>query len=126
MKRLASALVLVAACSAAVIPAAAAAPGAKLRGLDKITGQARDFLAPINAPVKFGELEVTVRACSQTPPEEQPPEASAFVEVRQAKAAEAKGAARATVFQGWMFASSPALNALEHPSYDIWVISCAS
>lgn len=129
MKRLASVFMLLAACGAAVIPsAAAAAPGARLRGLDKISGQARDFAAPINATVKFGELEITVRACAQTPPEEQPPEASAYVEVRQPKAAAAANAAaaRAPVFQGWMFASSPALNALEHPSYDIWVISCTS
>ncbi len=30
------------------------------------------------------------------------------------------------IFRGWMFASSPALNALEHPVYDVWVISCAT
>ncbi|MEL6363320.1 MAG: DUF2155 domain-containing protein [Pseudomonadota bacterium] len=30
-----------------------------------------------------------------------------------------------TVFTGWMFASSPALNPLEHPVYDVWVIDCA-
>ncbi len=28
------------------------------------------------------------------------------------------------IFTGWMFASSPALNALEHPVYDVWVIDC--
>lgn len=28
------------------------------------------------------------------------------------------------IFRGWMFASSPALNALEHPVYDVWVIDC--
>lgn len=28
------------------------------------------------------------------------------------------------IFSGWMFASSPALNALEHPVYDVWVIDC--
>ena len=28
------------------------------------------------------------------------------------------------VFSGWMFASSPALNPLEHPVYDVWVLSC--
>jgi hypothetical protein len=28
------------------------------------------------------------------------------------------------VFSGWMFASTPALNALEHPVYDVWVIDC--
>lgn len=127
MKRFASALVLVVLFSAAVLPAASATPGAKLRGLDKVSGQARDFLAPINATVKFGELEVTVRACAQTPPEEQPPEASAYVEVRQTKPVPGAGEeGRGVVFQGWMFASSPALNAMEHPSYDIWVISCTS
>ncbi len=28
------------------------------------------------------------------------------------------------VFSGWMFASSPALSALQHPVYDVWVIDC--
>lgn len=28
------------------------------------------------------------------------------------------------IFRGWMFASSPALNPLEHPVYDVWVIDC--
>ena len=27
-------------------------------------------------------------------------------------------------FRGWMFASSPALNALENPVYDISVLAC--
>jgi|GEM_PF-1227679 len=30
------------------------------------------------------------------------------------------------IFRGWMFASSPALNALEHPVYDVWVIDCTT
>ena len=28
------------------------------------------------------------------------------------------------IFTGWMFASSPSLNAIEHPVYDVWVIDC--
>ena len=28
------------------------------------------------------------------------------------------------VFQGWMFASSPALNAMEHPVFDVWLLDC--
>ncbi|MEZ5921142.1 MAG: DUF2155 domain-containing protein [Parvularculaceae bacterium] len=28
------------------------------------------------------------------------------------------------IFSGWMFASSPALNPLDHPVYDVWVIDC--
>ncbi len=30
------------------------------------------------------------------------------------------------IFRGWMFASSPALNPLEHPVYDVWVIDCTT
>ena len=32
----------------------------------------------------------------------------------------------APLFTGWMFASSPALSALEHPVYDVWVIDCSA
>ena len=28
------------------------------------------------------------------------------------------------LFTGWMFASSPAVSALEHPVYDVWVVDC--
>jgi hypothetical protein len=30
------------------------------------------------------------------------------------------------LFTGWMFASSPALSALEHPVYDLWVLDCVN
>lgn len=114
---------------AAASPAHAAA-GARLRGLDKISGQARDFVAPLNRPVMFGSLSIVVRACEQRPPEETPPETSAYLTITQghsasAKATEAPGGS-VEVFSGWMFASSPGLNALEHPTYDVWVISCAN
>jgi len=106
-----------------------AAPGAKLRGLDKVSGAAETFEAPLNTPVRFGKLEVLVRACTQSPPEEQRPESTAFLEITQAEAG-TRGTETvepgAKLFQGWMFASSPALNALEHPAYDVWVISCTS
>jgi len=38
--------------------------------------------------------------------------------------AEGPQAEGVNIFRGWMFASSPALNALEHPVYDVWVIDC--
>jgi hypothetical protein len=28
------------------------------------------------------------------------------------------------VFNGWMIASSPGLSSLDHPRYDVWVLSC--
>lgn len=112
---------------AATATPAHAAPGAVLRGLDKISGQARDFTAPIGRPVKFGTLEITVRSCQKAPPEE-PPEVAIYLEVvdhpvprRPDEPAPAKA-----VMSGWIFASSPSLNALEHPTYDVWAIDCRS
>jgi len=93
---------------------------AELRGLDKITARATTIRAPIGTEVEFGTLRITARACLTTPPTE-PPESSAFLEIKVAEpGSEAKPA-----FNGWMFASSPSLSALEHPVYDVWVIGCA-
>jgi hypothetical protein len=60
-----------------------------------------------------------VRTCRKRPPEE-PPESAAFIEVRDIK----PGETPKTLFTGWMFASSPAVSALEHPVYDVWVLDC--
>ncbi len=95
-----------------------------LRGLDKVTARTRDFEAPIGEEVEFGALGVTVRYCRKRPPEE-PPEVFAFVQVNDRRTdgfgVETEGE---RIFSGWMFASNPALNALEHPVYDVWVIDC--
>ena len=94
---------------------------AVFRGLDKITGRARDINAPVGVPVKFGTLTLTVQTCHTVPPEE-PPETTAFVQIDEDEA----GGKLKRLFSGWMFASTPALNALEHPTYDVWVINCKS
>lgn len=92
---------------------------AVFRGLDKITGRARDINAPVGVPVKFGTLILTVQTCHTVPPEE-PPETTAFVQIDE----DQPGGKPKRMFSGWMFASTPALNALEHPTYDVWVITC--
>jgi hypothetical protein len=94
---------------------------AKLQGLDKITARVSTIEAPVGQPVAFGALEITVRACDKRPPEE-PPESAAYLEIVERKVNEQPK----TVFSGWMFASSPAVSALEHPVYDIWVLDCMS
>jgi hypothetical protein len=90
-----------------------------LRGVDKITARVTDIKAPMNKPLRFGSLEITPRTCSKRPPEETP-EVTAFLEIADVKA----DGSRQKLFSGWMFASSPALSALEHPVYDVWVIDC--
>ena len=92
---------------------------AVLQGLDKVTARISTFEAPIGVPVRFGSLEITARTCQKRPPEETP-ESAAFLEIRDIK----PGESPVMVFTGWMFASSPALNALEHPVYDVWTIDC--
>ena len=93
---------------------------AVLQGLDKVTARVSTIEAPLNRLVPFGTLEIIVRACHKTPPEE-PPESAAFIEIRDVK----PGEVAVFLFGGWMFASSPGLSALEHPVYDVWVLDCA-
>ena len=94
-------------------------PVALLQGLDKITARVSKFEAPVGAPVRFGTLAIRVRDCEKNPPEEAP-EAAAFVEIDEIR----PGEARTRLFSGWMFASSPALSALEHPVYDVNLLDC--
>ncbi|MEM7768064.1 MAG: DUF2155 domain-containing protein [Pseudomonadota bacterium] len=98
---------------------------ATLRALDKITGRSTDLRIRVGEPVQFGSLEVDLKVCYQTPPEEAP-ESAAFLQVHSLKAqpTETGDIERPRVFSGWMFASSPGLSALEHPVYDVWVIEC--
>jgi hypothetical protein len=93
--------------------------GVVLGGLDKIAARTARFEADINQQVFYNTLIVTARVCKTRPPEE-PPESAAYVDIQERK----PDGTTANIFSGWMFASSPALNALEHPVYDIWVISC--
>ncbi len=92
---------------------------AVLQGLDKVTARVSTIKAPIGSTVRFGTLEVIVRECDKRPPEE-PPESAAFLDIWEAR----EGEAAVSLFRGWMFASSPALSALEHPVYDVWVLDC--
>jgi hypothetical protein len=98
---------------------AALAETAVLQGLDKITARISTIEAPVNQPARFGSLEITVRRCYKAPPEE-PPEAAAFLEIVDVR----PDSPSVLLFSGWMFASSPAVSALEHPVYDVWVIDC--
>jgi hypothetical protein len=114
----------------ALTPATAAAEGpvidfhiAVLQGLDKVTARISPLRAPLGIPTYFGSLEIVARACRETPPTE-PPESAAFLEIRELPPASDLEAPPTDLFSGWMFASSPAVSALEHPVYDVWVVDC--
>tara|TARA_Y100000589_G_scaffold298058_1_gene306308 strand:- start:1630 stop:2094 length:465 start_codon:yes stop_codon:yes gene_type:complete len=93
---------------------------AVLQGLDKTTARVSTFELNINERGTFGTLIIKVRACRKRPPTE-PPESAAYIEVLDKKIGEQP----TRLFAGWMFASSPTLNSLEHPVYDVWVLKCS-
>lgn len=92
---------------------------AVLQGLDKVTARVSTIEALVGRTIRFGTLEVIPRTCDKRPPEETP-ESAAFLDVWEVR----EGESAQSLFRGWMFASSPALSALEHPVYDIWVLDC--
>ncbi len=97
---------------------AVAGKSALLRGLDTITGTAGDFTAPVGGTAKFGRLTVKVSACRFLP-ENPSTNSYAYVTVTE-------GPDAPPVFSAWMIASAPALSAMEHPRYDIWLIRCSA
>jgi hypothetical protein len=111
----------------AALAVLALAPGARantiaiLQGLDKTTARISTIEAPLDQTVNFGVLRITVRACIKRPPEE-PPETTAFLEIDEVRPGAEDKPLR--LFSGWMFKSSPALSALEHPVYDIGILDC--
>ncbi len=92
---------------------------AALQALDKITGHVRRIDAPVGQTVQFGTLDILVQTCRKHPPDE-PPESAAFLEITDVK----PGETAKRLFTGWMFASSPAVSAMEDPVYDVWVVDC--
>lgn len=95
-------------------------PWAHLQALNKITARVEDLGIPVGESGAFGSLVVTVRACRTTPPEETP-ENAAFLQIDDTP----PGEQTRRVYSGWMFSSSPAVAAMEHPVYDVWVVACA-
>ena len=90
--------------------------GATLRGLDRISGRLEDLHLTNGQKVEFERLEVTLLNC-RYPKGGFEDDAYALLEIRDIREEEPR-------FYGWMFASSPALSAFDHPRYDIWVLKC--
>lgn len=98
-------------------PVVEAAPGgAVLRSLDKMSGDISDLTLGPGETARVGELIVELKEC-RFPVEDPASNAYAFLTIREGDGAQ-------PLFRGWMIANSPALNALDHPRYDIWLRQC--
>lgn len=100
---------------AVMLPAANAASG-ELRVLDKLTGDVTDLILGTGESASLGFLSVTMNEC-RYPVDN--PSGDAFTELLVQDTREA-----VPLFSGWMLASSPALNAMDHPRYDVWALRC--
>lgn len=93
--------------------------GAVLQVLNKITARSSDLKIPAGSEEKFGNLTIKILDCWKSPPTEKP-ESAVLMKVSET----IEGGDPEDIFYGWMFASSPAISALENPVYDIVVLDC--
>lgn len=116
MRIIALALAVLIPASAVAQTQAATGTGAMLRAVEKISGETTDFTLIPGEQATFGRLSIELGEC-RYPAGDPAADAFAYLIMREEDA-------DAPVFSGWMVASSPALNALDHPRYDVWVLRC--
>lgn len=106
-------------CAAPVVAQeVASASGAVLRVLDKTSGDAKDLDVQRGQMIREGRLEISMRECRYPAGN---PSGNAYAALDISEMGK-----DGVLFSGWMIASSPALSALEHQRYDVWVIRCTT
>jgi len=93
------------------------AQGAELRVLDKLTGAVIDMSLRTGETGRLGLLDVKLRGCRYPTSN---PSGDAYVDLVVTYRREPQ-----PIFAGWMLASAPALNAMDHPRYDVWALRCS-
>lgn len=94
----------------------------KLGVLDKLINETGVIEIPVGEIGVYGRMEIHVRACDNDDSSGSP-ETTAFLEITDTVH---DNIAERQAFVGWMFASSPALSAMDHPRYDVWVLNCST
>lgn len=94
------------------------ATGAVLRGLDKFSGEVVDIDLPAGRTVRFERLNITLTECRYPTGN---PSGNAYAGLQITETGRP-----GVVFSGWMIASAPALSAMEHARYDVWVMRCTT
>lgn len=97
-----------------------------VHAVNKTTAETMTFAVEVGGrSVRFSEnLIVSARACERSAADEVEEDYIAYLEVGLVPRGVLRQTMARQIFRGWMFASSPAVNALEHPLYDVWVVGC--
>ena len=93
------------------------------QGLDKVTARIKTFEIKVGVPKRFGILDINLQKCVYSKPLDEP-ESISYIKVLDLSDKYSVSENKLSIFEGWIFASSPALNAMEHPVYDVSLISC--
>ena len=92
--------------------------GGELRILDKVNGEVTDVTLSRGDSARIGYLNITLEDCRYPSAN---PSGDAYAALSVWYRDESS-----PVFSGWLVASSPALHAMEHPRYDVWVLRCST
>ena len=92
----------------------------KLVALDKITAKTSNINLSLGETKKFGLLEIKGLKCGNVELESGQGQ-TAYIQVKDLSD-NLKN--QVFVFNGWTFSSSTTLNPIDHPVYDLWLVSC--
>ncbi|HIF62511.1 MAG TPA: DUF2155 domain-containing protein [Candidatus Pelagibacter sp.] len=91
-----------------------------ITALDKITAKTLSIKLGIGEKKYFGSLEIIGLKC-QLSENNEFNDAVAYLQVKDLAA---KDNNQVFLFNGWTFASSPTLQSIDHPIYDLWITGC--
>ena len=91
-----------------------------LIAMDKITAKTSSIRLSVGEKKFFGPLEIKALKCKLSESSDTS-DAVAYIQVKDLFA---KDNNQVFLFNGWTFASSPTLQSIDHPIYDLWITSC--
>ena len=91
-----------------------------LKALDKITAKTSAIRLAVGEKEFFGPLEIKALKCQLS----ENKDSTDTVAYLQVKDLSAKDNNQVFLFNGWTFASSPTLQSIDHPIFDLWIIGC--
>jgi len=91
-----------------------------LKALDKITAKTSTFRLAVGEKKFFGPLEIKALKCQLS----ENNDSTDTVAYLQVKDLSTKDNNQVFLFNGWTFASSPTLQSIDHPVYDLWITGC--
>ena len=91
-----------------------------IKALDKITAKTSAIKLGIGEKKYFGSLEIKGLKCQLS----ENNEFSDIVAYLQVKDLDSKDNNQVFLFNGWTFVSSPTLEPIDHPIYDLWITGC--